>query len=172
MSISHALLGLLTRGERHGYELRRQLEDELGPEWRLDFGQLYRLLGAMKGKHWLAAKVEAGTQGPDRKTYRITPRGRAELRRWLRQPVAAVGRERDELAVKLRFGTTRVAALLGARRRLLEAERATSHARAAEAQRARDVGRWLPAEMRLRQTEAALRTLDSYAALIPRRAAG
>jgi len=170
VSINHALLGLLSRGERCGYELRRELEDELGPDWRLDFGQLYRLLASMTRRRWIVARIEPGTRGPDRKTYRVTARGRAELRRWLRQPVAAVARERDELAVKLHFGAKRVAALLGARRRLLEAERTAHHARAQQAQRAHDVGRWLPAEVRLRQTEAALQALDAGAALIPRRA--
>lgn len=168
MSINHALLGLLSRHERCGYELRRELEDELGPDWRLDFGQLYRLLASMTRRRWIVARVEPGTRGPDRKTYRVTPRGRAELKRWLRQPVAAVARERDQLAVKLRFGARRVATLIGARR-LLEAERTVHHARAQQAQRSRDVGRWLPAEVRLRQTEAALRALDAGTVHIPRR---
>ena len=133
MSTSHALIGLLSRGARHGYEIRRALAEDLGPEWRLDFGQLYRLLASMQRKGWVVARIEPGTQGPDRKVYAITRGGRAELKRWLNQPAAKVQRGRDEFPVKLRFGLTArsapLDALIATRRRMLDAQRAAHHAR-------------------------------------------
>jgi molybdate-binding protein/DNA-binding PadR family transcriptional regulator len=175
VAAAHALLGLLTRGKRHGYDLRRELAQEFGPEWRLDFGQLYRLLTAMKRKGWVAAHLEAGTHGPDRKVYAITGHGRAELKRWLNDAGARLQRGRDEFAVKLRFGLAGqrapLPALIGERRRLLESECAAQRGLREEAQRAGDSGRWLLTHARVRQTEAALEALDSCAALLQQRPA-
>ncbi len=44
MAVGHALLGFLSQGAQHGYELRQALESTFGPEWRVDFGHLYRTL--------------------------------------------------------------------------------------------------------------------------------
>jgi len=170
VSTSHAVIGLLSRGARHGYEIRRALAEELGPEWRLDFGQLYRLLASMQRKGWVVARIEPGTQGPDRKVYAITRDGRAELKRWLDQPAANVQRGRDEFPVKLRFGLTArsapLDALIATRRRMLDAQRAAHHAVRERARDSGDAGQWLVAEARVRQTEAALDALDSCAAIV------
>jgi molybdate-binding protein/DNA-binding PadR family transcriptional regulator len=171
MPAAHALLGLLGRGERYGYELRRELEDEFGPAWRMDFGQLYRLLATMTRRGWVQVRREPGEQGPDRKVYTLTAPGRAELQRWLREPGAAAERGRDEFLVKLRLGLARDTAatgeLLAARRRTLEAQGEAQRILRQTAQSAHDVGRWLLAEAALRQTEAALAWLQSCAAIIP-----
>ncbi len=105
MSVPHALMALLARRDMHGYELRRQLEEELGPDWRLDFGQLYRALASMSQRRWVTVRREkSDSGGPPRKVYRITAPGRAALQRWLAQPLPAPERARDGLGVKLRFG--------------------------------------------------------------------
>ena len=169
MPVRHALLGLLARSARHGYELRRALEEEIGPEWRLDFGQLYRLLGAMRRKAWIAARTETGARGPDRKVYALTQRGRAELTHWLQQPTAEVVRGRDALSVKLRFGhatgATPVDSVLAERRRQLEARHHAERLRCDRARQARDSSRWLAAETRRRHAEGALAALDSCVAV-------
>src|SRR5947209_4754095 len=85
MSVAHAVMGVLAHGECHGYELRRGLEEQLGPEWRLDFGQLYRALGTMTAKGWVAQRVEKGRRGPARKVYSLSAAGRREVARWLRE---------------------------------------------------------------------------------------
>lgn len=58
MALAHALLSLLARGEKHGYELRRDLEREYGPDWRIDFGQLYRELVRMEREGWVKVRSE------------------------------------------------------------------------------------------------------------------
>jgi len=167
-------MGLLARGERYGYQLRAELEEEFGPEWRIDFGQLYRQLASMTRKGWLRVRLVRGTRGPDRKLYALTPSGRNELRRWLRQPATESVRGRDEFPVKLRLGmdarTPATGDLVAERRRRLETQRQAEHVRAARAQREGDVGRWLVAETRRHQTEGALAALDSCAGVSrPRR---
>jgi molybdate-binding protein/DNA-binding PadR family transcriptional regulator len=175
VAVAHALLGLLTRGERHGYDLRHELAEEFGSEWRLDFGQLYRLLASMKRKGWVGARLEPGPHGPDRKVYVITARGRVELERWLSEPVARMQRGRDEFAVKLRFGIAGrrapLPALVDERRRLLESQCAVQRSLRERARHAGDSGRWLLTDARVRQTEAALAALESCAGLLPRRRA-
>jgi molybdate-binding protein/DNA-binding PadR family transcriptional regulator len=104
MSVAHAVMGLLGRGERYGYELRRGLEAELGPEWRLDFGQLYRALGTIARKGWVSFRVEAGRGGPARKVYALTRAGRREMERWLRDETRAPRRRRDHAVVRKRLG--------------------------------------------------------------------
>ncbi|HVO22331.1 MAG TPA: substrate-binding domain-containing protein [Candidatus Margulisiibacteriota bacterium] len=112
MSVPHAVMGVLARGERYGYELRRGLEEELGPDWRLDFGQLYRALGTMTDKGWISFRVEAGRGGPQRKVYTLTAAGRREMERWLRVEANPPARRRDAAMVR-----ARVAAKFGGRQR-------------------------------------------------------
>ena len=54
MNPSYALLGLLSGGERHGYDLKHTVDREFGPFWRIDFAQLYRSLAKMKRSAGLA----------------------------------------------------------------------------------------------------------------------
>ncbi len=104
MSVAHAVMGVLARGERYGYELRRGLEEELGPEWRLDFGQLYRALGTIAKKGWVSFRVEAGHAGPARKVYTLTAAGRREMQRCLRDEPPVFARRRDHAVVRGRLG--------------------------------------------------------------------
>jgi putative molybdopterin biosynthesis protein len=106
MLISHAVMGVLARGACHGYQLRRGLEEEFGPEWRLDFGQLYRALGAMAGKGWVSFRVEAGQGGPARKVYELSAAGRREMERWLRDDPPAFIRRRDQGVVRAQLSST------------------------------------------------------------------
>lgn len=103
MAVAHALMGVLVRGERYGYELRRSLEAELGSEWHLDFGQLYHALSAMAAKGWVSLRHEAGDRGPARKVYALTAAGRREMERWLRHVPPGIVRRRDAL-VRARLG--------------------------------------------------------------------
>jgi len=103
MPVAHALLGLLARGERHGYELRRELERELGPDWRIDFGQLYRVLARMERAGWVRVRRQVTAGGPARKVRAITASGRRELTSWSGRPTAPA-RRRDSAIVRRRFG--------------------------------------------------------------------
>jgi len=46
--LNQALLGLLTRGPSHGYELKGALERAFGGHWEINFGQLYTTLGRLE----------------------------------------------------------------------------------------------------------------------------
>ncbi|MGE5089789.1 MAG: PadR family transcriptional regulator, partial [Candidatus Levyibacteriota bacterium] len=129
MEPRHPILALLARGQAHGYELRSRAERDLRPFWRIDFGQLYRVLHrALRDGLIAAAGREKGAQGPARRLYRLTPRGRAAVAAWL----AAPAEDDDELTVKLTLaaqGGGRLEGVVTANRgrfalRLQEAQRA------------------------------------------------
>jgi len=103
MPIAHAVLGVLARGPRHGYELRRALEEELGADWRVDYGQLYRVLARLERAGWVRLHREERATGPTRKVRAITAAGRRELARWSAAPAAPI-RQRDATPVQRRFG--------------------------------------------------------------------
>jgi molybdate-binding protein/DNA-binding PadR family transcriptional regulator len=178
MSVAHVILGLLASGERCGYELRDDLEREFGPEWRIDFGQLYRVLASTQRAGWTQVRTVAGTRAPDRKMYHLTQRGRSEFRRWLEEPRAHVGGGRDDLPAKLRFALARGA---GQRPSALnscvderhhdESARLQIEQSASEnARREGDTATWLVADRHRREAEAILAWLDTCRGILATKA--
>ncbi len=85
MSLSHAILGLLTVTPMTGYELKTQAFDNtIAHFWQADQTQIYRTLAAMAESGWVESTLEIQQDRPNRKVYHITDAGREELRRWLR----------------------------------------------------------------------------------------
>lgn len=170
MSPIHALLGLLVRGERHGYDLKRTVDDEFAPFWKIDFAQLYRSLAKMTRAGWMKTRVQAGAGGPDRKVYALTARGRKEFDAWFAEPA----NDRDEFFVKLRLAAISGASvehLVETQRHQFENERAERMEAHRAARAAGDAGRLALTNAALRETEAWLTTLDLSAAIVsPRRA--
>lgn len=161
MSPTHALLGLLVQGERHGYDLKRAIEQGFAPFWRIDFAQLYRSLAKMTRHGWIKVRVVPGSNGPDRKMYTLTVRGRQAFETWLQEPNTA----RDEFFVKLRLANTAGILLDQAvqdQRRALETERAARQDALRTARAAGDAARIILADAALRETEAALAALTLW----------
>ncbi|WP_084960049.1 PadR family transcriptional regulator [Thermoactinospora rubra] len=98
MSIRYGLLALLSRGPRHGYQLRQEFEASTGATWPLNIGQVYTTLSRLE-RDGLIRQGEADEQG--RVVYEITEAGRAEVERWFGTPVTPADRPRDELVIKL-----------------------------------------------------------------------
>jgi molybdate-binding protein/DNA-binding PadR family transcriptional regulator len=113
----HPLLALLVDGPAHGYELRSRVERQLGALWRIDFGQLYRVLHrALRDGLIAPAGRERSARGPARTLYGLAPAGRAALARWF----ADAAQDDDELMVKLTLaaqGGDRLAGVVAANRR-------------------------------------------------------
>ena len=110
-----AILGLLRDGDRHGYELRKQLGELFGARGAMSFGSLYPALARLE-RQGLVKAVEARTKpappvpssgslagelaafrarrslspssGRSKKVYGITDAGEAHLHQLLRQPAA------------------------------------------------------------------------------------
>ncbi len=102
MSVKYGLLAVLDRHSMHGYDLRRELEIELGPEWAVNYGQVYSTLERLvRDDLVVQSETVSSGEAPDRKLYTVTPAGRTELRRWFLTPLAGGSSGRDELYAKV-----------------------------------------------------------------------
>jgi poly-beta-hydroxybutyrate-responsive repressor len=79
--VEPALLLLLRERPTHGYELLEALP-ELMPGERIDMGNLYRVLRALEEEELVRSEWNDDLPGPAKRTYQLTPAGRALLDRW------------------------------------------------------------------------------------------
>lgn len=103
MSVRHGLLALLGASNRHGYELRKELEERTGSLWELNVGQVYTTLGRLE-RDGLVVEVghaRSPGSGPDQRQWALTEAGRTELRGWFGSPRRRSAPDRDELVIKL-----------------------------------------------------------------------
>ena len=108
---AQAILGLLSLGDGsgggdgYGYDLARQFGtgQPLAEIIHLEPGMLYHHLKRLDRAGWIAGSLEPQGSRPPRQIYRITDAGRAELRRWLTEPVARTREIRLEFLLKLYF---------------------------------------------------------------------
>jgi DNA-binding PadR family transcriptional regulator len=98
MPIRHGLLVMLSRGPRHGYQLRVEFEASTGAIWPLNVGQVYTTLQRLERDGLVASE---GDGERSRKRYAITTAGSEELAGWLRTPPELVPPPRDELVIKV-----------------------------------------------------------------------
>ena len=101
MSLEHAILGFLEREPMTGYDLKtRCFDDAAGHLWTADQAQVYRTLERLSQRGLARSRVFPQRGKPDRKVYRITPKGREALESWLHdhQPLTPA---RDSLLVRL-----------------------------------------------------------------------
>jgi DNA-binding PadR family transcriptional regulator len=101
--LKFALLGLLARDPKHGYDLKNGLEQALGGHWEINFGQIYTTLARLE-RDRLVQVVAEDHDGRGKKTYRITPEGRKDLTAWFEEPVEKPRQFRDEFFIKLVVG--------------------------------------------------------------------
>lgn len=107
MALPHAILVSLCEQSGSGYELAHRFDRSIGFFWAATHQQIYRTLRTMEGDGWVRAEEIAQQGRPDKKVYDVTDAGRAELARWIAEPLSGRGssvtdgRTRD-LAVKLR----------------------------------------------------------------------
>src|SRR3954447_8315013 len=94
-----AILGLVARRERSGYDLLRTIERSVGFFWTPAKSQLYALLPKLVERGLLKARRVEQDKRPDKTLYRITPAGRQALRDGLEQASPAVDRNPFELRI-------------------------------------------------------------------------
>ena len=99
--LKHALLGLLTKEPRHGYDLKSAFEAMLGGTWPLNIGQVYTTLARLERDGLVESQVVPQDLLPDRKVYSLTGAGREQLEHWLAEATVGSIRLKDEFFVKL-----------------------------------------------------------------------
>lgn len=68
-------LGLLKDGPKHGYEIRRQIEEEMMPFVGLKIKSIYYPLKKMEGLGLISKDVGREGKWPEKYVYRLTPKG-------------------------------------------------------------------------------------------------
>jgi PadR family transcriptional regulator AphA len=158
----HLVLGLIAERPVHGFALARLLarEGPVGRVYEIPRPVVYRSISRLMEAGLVEPQgVEHGSGGPQRTVVGVTPRGRRELRTWLRQPVGHVRDLRTELLAKLalleRLGSD-PGPLLAAQRQVLTP---IVDALTAQQEEARHFDRTIVA-WRYQVARAALRFLD------------
>lgn len=100
MSLPHALLTALIECPSSGLELAKRFDRSIGYFWPATHQQIYRELAKLEVEKLVEAKIVEGARG-GKKNYRVLPKGRSELKKWVAasQPLLLI---RDELLVRLR----------------------------------------------------------------------
>lgn len=84
MSLEHILLGALEE-PRSGYDLKQWFDEVFAFFWNADQSQIYRTVNRLSEQGLVSGKAVSSAFGPDKRVYRTTAKGRAELKRWLRE---------------------------------------------------------------------------------------
>jgi DNA-binding PadR family transcriptional regulator len=98
-----AVLGLLSFGERSGYDLHALVERSVGFFWRPARSQIYALLPRLVARGYAARRDVEQTQRPDKQLYRLTEAGEEALREWLEEPLEWTTVAKDVFQLKLFF---------------------------------------------------------------------
>jgi DNA-binding PadR family transcriptional regulator len=83
----YAVLGLLSFGERSGYDLKKAAEAGVVYMWTAAKSQVYAVLPRLVEKGYATAKHVRQDRLPDKQVYRITRSGEEAFLAWLEAPV-------------------------------------------------------------------------------------
>jgi len=138
MDVRTICLGLLTRADATGYEIKKQFEEDgFGHFAEASFGSIYPALSRLTEEGLVSVREEPQEKRPDRKVYSITEKGRTRFLEALNRPVQE-DRNRSAFAFAMLFShllpRERVQALLESYIADKEARLAQLNARTAEAQ--------------------------------------
>lgn len=169
MSVRFGLLALLAEAPSHGYQLKSAFERRTGNQWLLNIGQVYTTIQRLEQKG-LVESVPMPSADDDRREYRITEAGRAELEAWFASPVVLEEPSRDELTIKVLLataaGSVDVTRLLQRQRRASIEQLQAYTQRKAQADPERDVAFLILLDALIFRTEAEIRWLDACDARI------
>ena len=97
----YMILGLLMRGDLHGYALHRAFASGLDTVTYTGRSYVYSFLKQLEGEGKIALRREAQDNRPSRNVYSITPEGREDFLGWIKSPVERMRDLRIEFLAKL-----------------------------------------------------------------------
>jgi DNA-binding PadR family transcriptional regulator len=98
-----AILGLLKERPMHGYQLSRELSEQLGGLWRVSYGSLYPTLRRLERDGAVEAAAPAASGGRRKTVYRITSEGEALFLELLEEPTPDGQAEDTRFRIRLAF---------------------------------------------------------------------
>lgn len=106
MSLSNAMLGLLTYGPMTGYTLKKIFDKSISQVWAASLSQIYRELGNLEKKGLVSSTIQKQEDRPDKRVYEITEEGKNAFIAWLSEfPEKLMAPKRDEFMLRIFFGS-------------------------------------------------------------------
>ena len=157
-----ALLGFLLDGPMHGYDLYKQVSQQLGAVWRLGMSQMYAIFNLYAAQGWLRTRTLTQGARPSKKILELTPTGRKAFEAWLDQPARGLREFRIDFFLRLYFARAAGAATA---KRLIERQIAASQKelemlRSREAAEEEDEFNRLTRSFRIQQLTTILKWLE------------
>ncbi|GAB3801762.1 PadR family transcriptional regulator [Virgibacillus kimchii] len=101
---TYAILGMLTTGNRSGYDVKQFMDQSLNHFWKISYGQIYPTLKRLEQEGLITVETAFQEGKPGRKEYFLTSKGEGALKEWLEEPLKQVPSERNEVLLKIFFG--------------------------------------------------------------------
>src|SRR5437588_2854755 len=101
-TLRYIILGLLGARPMSGYDIKQAFDRALASYWNAGNSQIYTTLKSLSDAELVEAEVIVQKSRPNRKVYRLTPAGQAELDRWLEKDVPERF-SKDDFLTKLFF---------------------------------------------------------------------
>jgi PadR family transcriptional regulator AphA len=99
-----AVLGLLSKGAKSGYDLKKAVDSSVGYFWGPAKSQIYAVLPRLVESRLASVKKVAQSTRPDKNVYRLTRAGRAALKAWIEETPTPPDPDRNPLLLKVFFG--------------------------------------------------------------------
>ncbi|HSJ90221.1 MAG TPA: PadR family transcriptional regulator [Anaerolineales bacterium] len=87
MPLSHAILGFLDYQPMSGYDLKKYFDQSVAHFWSATQSHIYKALENLEKDGMVESELISQEGKPNRKQYKITDAGRAELRHWVSTPL-------------------------------------------------------------------------------------
>ena len=101
-TLRYIILGLVWTHPMTGYDIKQAFDRALASYWNAGNSQIYTTLKQLSQAGLVESEVIVQTTRPNRKVYRLTPAGQAELERWLQEEVPERF-NKDDFLTKLFF---------------------------------------------------------------------
>jgi PadR family transcriptional regulator, regulatory protein AphA len=106
MSLSYAMLGILSYGPMTGYNLKKVFDKSISQVWVASLSQMYRELSSLEKKGYVSSHVQKQEDRPDKKVYTLTEEGENAFNNWLRDfPEKLSFAQRDAFMLRIFFGS-------------------------------------------------------------------
>lgn len=102
---TYAILGLLTTDCRSGYAIKQMIDRSLNHFWKISYGQIYPTLKLIVDEGLATINASSEDSKPGKNEYELTPKGKEVLKSWLEEPIEQIPVERNEILLKLFFGS-------------------------------------------------------------------
>lgn len=99
--LRYVLLGILSKQECAGYDIKKLFEGEIGDFWSSNHSQIYPELKKMEDAGLITSRTEIVGTKLAKRFYQIAEAGRRALKEWQQEPLGPLLPSKDEFAMKL-----------------------------------------------------------------------